>query len=429
MPSSASQSESRQRNGGYSRWLATSIVANLLLVAYLVLSASLGTKAIFLASTNRADQSSIPGGRIRSASGQKSASPNAIPSHPWSQIETTNLIQYAANLRQVGCPEETVCDILRPAVARWYTDCIERLDRSGDFWAVGTARQQQRKALTSARAALREEEDRFLATLPCTRDAEFDSEASFMIDLAFGFPSSPKREQIFALFQEISRRCLYWQERTGHIFLPEEVEAIHRERDVAKTTLAGLFSNRQIGEFNLRVYATEKWITDLPPEVAALHLDGGELREYCRIMVAHDRTFTSPAMGFDDLLDEHPSVTSTVQFESDMRRLLGDRYDGWLISTEPLAHQIKEIASKYGMEDTTSTALLEKLIGWKRFVAIEHEEAASLNPDLLVNLLYSEARDLRSQLNSALDTVPSELRSPIIKDWMYDFAEEAWSEP
>ena len=428
MPSPLSPPASRHPKGGYSRWLVLSIVANLLLASYLVLSSTSRRTTPTPASTSGPGEGPTSSAQDRPALVPKTPSSTNSPPLPWTQIQTTNLTQYAANLRQVGCPDETVCDILRPAVDRWFTACIERLDRTGDFWAVGAVRQQQRKARTSARAALREEEDRFLATLPCTRDAEFDFLETFILDTALGFPPSPKREQIQALFQEISRRCLYWRERTGNIFLPEDVEAIHRERNAAATRLSGLLTARQLEEFELRFYAIINWLSNAPNEISPLHLNASECREFCRAIGAHTSDRAAPNLGYETLLDELTTSTA-AQFQLDMMNILGpERLFAWLMAKEPLASQVGKVINQYGIEPTGAKDLLEGLVGWKLKVEIG-KEAWPSHPDDVESFLDSEAHALRAQVDSTLGPLPPEARSSLMKEWTQRFAEEAWSKP
>ncbi|MEI6356038.1 MAG: hypothetical protein WCP53_02925 [Verrucomicrobiota bacterium] len=108
------------------------------------------------------------------------------PSQPrqrsvWSRLESTNLIEFAANLRRVGCPDETVCDILRPVIERDHTVRQEQARFIGDFWATGDRRRQLRRRTIDQRAALTEERDRLLSELACgpREPKDFDNPSYF----------------------------------------------------------------------------------------------------------------------------------------------------------------------------------------------------------------------------------------------------------
>jgi len=348
---------------------------------------------------------------------------------PWSRIETTNLTVFAANLREVGCPEETVCDLLRPAAARWFTQCIRRVNATGDFWAVGVDRQKLRRKLAMARAALHEEQDRFLATLPCSRSEAYEQAESLMVDVVTGFPSSPKREQLRDLFQEIQRRYFYWRERTGLIFLPEEVEAIHSERDKAMARLGSLLSAAEREEVALRSYAFPRVMDSLPKELQDLHLSGPELREYCRIMVSTDAENTVPWSGYRDLLSEGDPVPSKAQTDRELLALLGEaRFQQYQIHSDPTFAAASELVHQLALPEGLEFQLTESVVGWKSQVAALHE-AWSTDPEGTQNALRSGAQAERARLEALMAGIPEDRRNVLIKSWVVDAAREIWTKP
>jgi hypothetical protein len=59
----------------------------------------------------------------------------SIQAFAWRQIETTNYVQYIANLRGIGCPEETIRDIIVADVTHIYDQKIAALgDHDLDEW-------------------------------------------------------------------------------------------------------------------------------------------------------------------------------------------------------------------------------------------------------------------------------------------------------
>jgi len=348
---------------------------------------------------------------------------------PWSQIESTNLTVFAENLREVGCPEETVCDLLRPAAARWFTQCIRQVNGTGDFWAVGPERQKLRRKQALARATLREEQDRFLAILPCSRSDAYEQGESLIVDMETGFPPSPKREQLRDLFQEIQRRYLYWRERTGLIFLPEEVEAIHRERDEAMARLGSLLSAAEREEVALRAYADPRLTDSLPRELQDLHLTGPELREYCRIMVSTDAENTVPWSGYRDLLSEGDPVPSKAQTDRELLALLGEvRFQRYQIHSDPTYAAASQLVHQFAQPEALEIQLTESVVGWKSQVAALHE-AWSTDPEGTQSALRSGAQAVRERLESLMAAIPEDRRNVLIKSWVVDAAREIWTKP
>ncbi len=410
-------------------WWVASLVLNLLLGAYLIRpqpahQASPWSDVIQLPS----------GGTLETGGSQR---PRRVPpgmepvplDTPWSRIESTNLTVFAANLRQAGCPDETVCDLLRPATARWFTQCIRRVNGTGDFWAVGLERQKLRRKQALDRATLHEEQDRFLATLPCSRSEEFDKSESLLVDMVTGFPPSPKREQLRNLFQEIQRRYNYWRERTGLIFLPEEVEAIHRERDEAMARLGSLLSSAEREEVSLRAYAIPRMMDSLPTEIKDLHLTGPELREYCRITVSTDAENTVPWSGYRDLLSEGDPVPSKDQTDRELLALLGqERFQQYQIHSDPTFAAASQLVHQYALPEGVELQLTESVVSWKSQVAALHE-AWSTDPEGTQNALRSGAQAERERLEALMAAIPEDRRNVLIKSWMVDAAREIWTKP
>ena len=412
----------------HTQWWVASLVLNLLLAAYLLRPRPTNPSPL------ESDVVQLPAQEPARASVHRPhrvlpGTQPAVLDTPWSRIESTNLTVFAANLREAGCPDETVCDLLRPAAARWFTQCIRRANGTGDFWAVGVDRQKLRRKQAMARAALREEQDRFLAALPCSRSEAFEQAESLIIDMVTGFPPSPKREQLRDLFQEIQRRYNYWRERTGLIFLPEEVEAIHRERDNAMARLGSLLSATERQEVALRAYAIPRVMDSLPKELQDLYLTGPELREYCRIMVSTDAENTVPWSGYRDLLSEGDPVPSKAQTDRELLSLLGEvRFQQYQIHSDPTFAAASQLVHQFGQPESLEIQLTESVVDWKSQVAALHE-AWSTDPEGTQNALRSGAQAKRALLETLMAGIPEDRRNVLIKSWVVDAAREIWSKP
>lgn len=88
----------------------------------------------------------------------------------WSQIESNDFREFAANLRQAGCPEETLCDVIRPAILRSFNGRKGQLAQGGNYWATGESRRALRANAAAAEIGQNEAQDRLLAELACPID-------------------------------------------------------------------------------------------------------------------------------------------------------------------------------------------------------------------------------------------------------------------
>lgn len=95
-----------------------SLVANAVLFA---LVGWFGSRAMNTAPGAQAGGSADPEGQAAASLGRPGAAiapPTAALD--WRRLESPDFAAYAANLRAIGCPEVTLCDIIRPALARVY---------------------------------------------------------------------------------------------------------------------------------------------------------------------------------------------------------------------------------------------------------------------------------------------------------------------
>ena len=64
------------------------------------------------------------------------------PETAWTRMVSTNFLEFAARLRESGCPEMTVCDILVPQIEDRFARLKDDADYRGDFWALGDERRR-----------------------------------------------------------------------------------------------------------------------------------------------------------------------------------------------------------------------------------------------------------------------------------------------
>jgi hypothetical protein len=76
----------------------------------------------------------------------------------WQMLESTNFAQYAANLRDMGCPEKTVRAIVLADVDRRYEQLSRQTQTNLPFWTGGRKLQAAQAAQEARQTALEEEE-------------------------------------------------------------------------------------------------------------------------------------------------------------------------------------------------------------------------------------------------------------------------------
>lgn len=114
----------------------------------------------------------------------------------WSSLESTNLLLYAENLRSVGCPEKTVCDIVVPALDRWMGDRFAEISVSqsiagSNYWATGKRRREINAEFRRQGDNVRQARREIRKALLCsdTDDSGIKSTREFLV---FGFLSADR---------------------------------------------------------------------------------------------------------------------------------------------------------------------------------------------------------------------------------------------
>src|SRR5213075_2397909 len=120
----------------------------------------------------------------------------------WSQLESSDFQQYMANLRAVGCPEETIRDVVIAEVNKLYAPKFAALmaqTQQYEYWKP-TSR-KSREALNKQLEALRGEKRELLKTLLGIDSDPSEQWANITADQLveqgrFGFLSAEKQKQV-----------------------------------------------------------------------------------------------------------------------------------------------------------------------------------------------------------------------------------------
>lgn len=189
----------------------------------------------------------------------------------WRSVESPDYRQYIANLRAIGCPEETVKDIVIADVMKFYAQrwWVTRTRRPFKFWETDEKRnlpKEQRDELKQAAENYEKELPRILHEL---LGINFERELTrYMPGLGlFGESRQVTDEEKLGLFSEDKRRkLLAWRDeyewRRRHVEeraeqgefkaadREEQLRQIEREQQAA---LAGILTSTEIEEYEMAI--------------------------------------------------------------------------------------------------------------------------------------------------------------------------------
>jgi len=161
----------------------------------------------------------------------------------WSQLESSDFQQYMANLRAVGCPEETIRDLVVAEVNKLYGPKFAALmaqTQQYEYWKPTS--KKSRDALNKQLEALRGEKRELLKTLLGIDSDPSEQWANVTADQLveqgrFGFLSAEKQKQV--------------REILARYELNNEMDT-RRARDQRRQELAQVLSPEELYQFELR---------------------------------------------------------------------------------------------------------------------------------------------------------------------------------
>lgn len=180
----------------------------------------------------------------------------------WADLASQNLHQFVANLRAVGCPEETIKDLVMAEVARRYGPLEAALKvRPQDVppWETGTsfgkkaAEGKLRQLLEEKRSLLK---DLVGVDLPLAMPSRLAGRDVARFENAYRDLPPDKQDQVRAIQEHYWAQSDDIKARTVGFLEPEDREEFARIKNERRDALAKILSPRELAEFEARTSAT-----------------------------------------------------------------------------------------------------------------------------------------------------------------------------
>lgn len=176
----------------------------------------------------------------------------------WNAVESDDYKKYIANLRNIGCPEETIRDIIKADVNKLYEAKRKALagpKKKFEFWKPGALmgatidpeRSEKERALNKEKRALLTE---LLGTAP-EDTPDLLAGAASQMEAMFDFLPTEKRTKVFELMQDLQTKLQ--KTMKGGAPDPEDMRKVMKEGEAA---LAGVLSPEEMLDYNLRFSMT-----------------------------------------------------------------------------------------------------------------------------------------------------------------------------
>ena len=269
----------------------------------------------------------------------------------WNAVESDDYKKYIANLRAIGCPEETIRDIITADVNKLYESRRKALagpPKKFEFWkpgvmmggAVDPERTEKERALNLEKRALLTE---LLGSAPDEKPDLLASTAN-QLEAMFDFLPSDKRNKVFETMQDMQTKMQ--KAMKGGTPDPDDLRKLMKE---SEATLASLLTPQELLDYNLRFSITAN---TMRMQLAGFEPTEQEFLEIYKRRKAYDDEFSGGFGGPLNLKGEEKQRQQTAEkaLEDQVKNLLGgDRYTDYTRAKDYAYQAMYRVADREGL--------------------------------------------------------------------------------
>lgn len=243
----------------------------------------------------------------------------------WNAVESDDYKKYIANLRSIGCPEETIRDIIKADVNKLYEAKRKALagpKKKFEFWkpgammgaAIDPERSEKERALNKEKRALLTE---LLGSAP-EDTPDLLAGAASQMEAMFDFLPAEKRSKVFELMQDMQGKMQ--KAMKGGVPDAEDIRKVMKE---SETAMAGLLSPEELLDYNLRFSMTANMMR---MQMAGFEPTEQEFLELFKKRKAYDDEFGGAFGGGLNLKGEEKAKQDAAKkaLDADIKTQLGD---------------------------------------------------------------------------------------------------------
>jgi hypothetical protein len=306
-------------------WIGVSLALNLALAAGLLYSSRItGSENGSQLSSAPEPEPSVLGLTERPAQNNKVAIASA-PGFHWNQLESTNYHEYVANLRKVGCPENTIRDIIVADLDHLYTIRIGAMHGSSpEPWHNATRRRLHERTQATKRIELQAEKRALVKQLI---GYEWDNHANELWNqdigtaVMLGFLPDEKAPKFMSLVQAYLQLSQDVKAAADDILIEEDRIRLSELYGNLRTEATRLLTPSEFEEVELRVQAAG-FLSGQDIQFYGVPISGSELRELVRFSKDYQDSFKEGFLSAKELTPNEKNRRKQ-RFEMQFRGLLG----------------------------------------------------------------------------------------------------------
>ncbi len=274
----------------------------------------------------------------------------------WQAIESTNYQTYIANLRTIGCPEETIRDIIIADVSKLYARRRAALTEKEPyrFWRSGISQfsPETRRELQALEAEKRELVQELLGVDYRVELGRYMSTGLDTDARAYDFLPEEKRTQLLAIEEKYRGQQEGLYSQVGGLLLPEDHAEWQRLEQQKQQELAALLSADEMHEYELRFSPTS--------EALRTGLDGfepseEEFRRIFSLQQVYDEEFAKGLETVDAASPEaHALAEAAAQraLNEELRKTLGEeRYSSYVRALDPDYQNLVQLTQRLDLPE------------------------------------------------------------------------------
>jgi len=306
-------------------------------------------------STPRSDK---PERQDRADSPVRSSAPSSR--FQWNQVESEDYKKYIANLRAIGCPEETIKDIIIADINKLYAPRIAALNptpRDYKYWEARSpyGMDYDRDKQRQQREVMKEKKNLIMELLGVDTDEETRKLYGNIdyYERTLGFLSKDKREIVKDLQQKYSdlEQDIY-RKSEGRIY-PEDEAEFKKIRDARHAELAKVLTPQELEEYEVRNSNTAN---QMRYDLASFDASEDEVRKIFRLRDQFESEFGRAYSPLDpeDRDTARKRAEAQKKMDDELKAELGPRYDEYQRSRDYSYQELARLSKRYDLPKDTA---------------------------------------------------------------------------
>ncbi len=280
----------------------------------------------------------------------------------WRAVESDDYRKYIANLRSIGCPEETIRDIITADVGKLYESKRKALagpPKKFEFWkpgammgaAIDPERTEKERALNKEKRALL---TGLLGSAPDEKPDLLATTAN-QLEAMFDFLPPEKRSKVFEAMQDMQTKLQ--KAMNGGSPDPDDMRKLMKESESA---LAAVLTPQEMLDYNLRFSMTANMMR---MQLAGFEPNEKEFLELFQRRKAYDDEFGAGGFGGGlNLKGEEKERQKAAEkaLEDQVKTLLGpDRYPDYTRAKDYAFQNMYRVAEREGLGKEAAVKVYE----------------------------------------------------------------------